>query len=248
MDMKYNDEQKKIRMEETIKATKLLKLYCRKKGILLKDAAKLLGINANTISKWMSGAVSASRKAVQNITDMVESEYPNLSKMEEDDVELMSMFCKYPTVNLNIMVDAMSQQMESIPDYVERNSIGTSYFKDGQKGVDFGVVATGRRIIGMDITTGVTFMVRANASIANGRKVIAVSRDRDVVYFGQVYRDENDDQIVILHPDTRKELIRVQRFNDKLYGLLLVRQIHKDERNVSVDMVGSPFDKDMNGK
>ena len=102
LDMKYNDEQKKVRMEETIKATKLLKLYCRKKGILLKDAAKLLGINANTVSKWMSGAVSASRKAVQNITDMVETEYPNLSKMEEDDVELMAMFCKYPTVNLNI--------------------------------------------------------------------------------------------------------------------------------------------------
>ena len=243
--MKYNDEQKQFRMEETIKATKLLRLYCRKKGILLKDVAAMLGLNANTISKWMSGTISASRKAVQNITDLVETEYPNLSKMDDEDVDLMATFCKYPTVDLNIMVQAMSQQMESVPDYVARNSIGASYFKDGQKGVDFGVVATGRRVIGMEITTGISFMVRANASIANGRMVLAVHRDGDVLYCGRVYRDEDNGQIVILHNDDRRELLRLPFYNDKLYGLLLVRQIHKDERNTSIDIGGSPLDNSL---
>ena len=243
--MKYNDEQKQFRMDETIKVTKLLRIYCRKKGILLKDVADMLGFSANTMSKWMGGAAAASRQAVMKIIDFVEAEYPNLSKMDEDDVDLMTSFGKYPTIDLNLVVQAMSQQMESIPDYAARNSIGASYFKDGQKGVDFGVVATGRRVIGMEITTGISFMVRANASIANGRMVLTVHRDGDVLYCGRVYRDENNGQIVILHNDDRRELLRLPFYNDKLYGLLLVRQIHKDERNTSIDIGGSPLDNSL---
>lgn len=228
--MRYDEGQKAFRKEETLRAMKLLHLYCRIKGVFLKDVAKQMGVNINTISKWTSGHASASAESVAQIVALVNRECPGLDADTEDLV--ISGVAKYPTVDLNDAELAITQHLMSPANFAENNSKKPSFFTDGVKGVDFAIMAEGRPLIGMMFSSSTVFMVRTHCDIPNGSLVLVFYKEKSEpkadVQCGRIFvNDENFE----LRIDGKEDCFFSKPVDDAgIVGIYLIEKIQINEK------------------
>lgn len=228
--MKFTKEEKQQRQDETLRVARILRAWMSRKGIKVKDAAEILKVNPNTISKWCNGSATMSVKACHEILAHVMPEMGEITEEDERTGRAMTALSRYPTIDLRALVLAMSQHIMPAATFAARNSIQTSYFKNGERGVDFGVKMSGMEVHGADYDEHTVMMVRANALINNGDLVIIVYAKPEEIHVARVRRE--GDELLILPVNGGEILKRLPVFNDKLVGILLVDAIYQDNRSV----------------
>lgn len=232
--MKYTHEQKEQRKEETLRAVRLIRLYMHKNRKKVQDVAAILGCTPNTVSKWSNGAAIMSDMMVRLVFQKLEPEIGEISSADVKLAKMVTALAQYPTVDCRGAVRSLQQHILPPARYAERNSLFTSYFTDGEPGVDFGLKAAGMKIQCSEYKENTVFMVRANDVIQEGRLVLVVFREPESILLCKVRI--GFEELVFLDPRTEEPVERASTFSDKVLGILLIQKIYQDERNISADL------------
>ena len=228
--MKFTKEEKQRRQDETLRTARIIRAWMSRKGLKVKDAGEILHVTPNTISKWCNGSATMSVKACHDILAKIMPEMGNITEEDERAGRTMTALSRYPTIDLRSLILAMRQHIMPAATFAARNSIQTSYFKNGERGVDFGVKMSGMTIYGADYDEHTVMMVRANALINNDDLVIVICDNPEEIHVARVRRE--GDILLVLPVNGGEILKRLPVFNDKLIGILLVDAIYQDNRSV----------------
>lgn len=232
--MKYTPEQKEQRKEETLKAARLIRLYCHKQHKKVQDVAAILGCTPNTVSKWSNGAAIMSPMTVRMVFQKLE---PEIGEITDADVKLAKMVtavAQYPTLDCRGAMRSLQQHILPPAMFAERNSLFTSYFTDGAPGIDFGLKASGMIIQCSEYKENTVFMVRVNDVIQEGRLVLVAFRDPEHLLLCKI--QIGFEEISFLEPRTGEVVEKAATFSDRILGIFLIQKIYQDERNISVDL------------
>ena len=157
----------------------------------------------------------------------------------------------YPTIDLNMAEEALSQHLTTPAAYAAEHSIGSEFFTEGVRGVDFAVTAGPRRILGLDSQKGLVFMVRTHCYIPEGARVLlfaypdADGKDADanacppaVVACGYLFRDESKEEFSLygnIDDETGEHVGKAighwPVMGRRVLGIYLIQKAQKNERN-----------------
>ena len=229
--MKYTKEEKMKRQAETLRVARLIRAWMARKSLTVKAAAEFLGVNPNTISKWSNGSATMSVKACLSVASKITAEVGVMSDTEMQLGAVNTAIARFPTLDLRWTALALRQHLMPTAAYAAKNSLATSYFKNGERGVNFGVQMKGLKINGADYDDHTVMMVNDNVVIPDNSLSIVFFDNPEEVLICKVRRDMAD-EILLVAMNGGDVIKRLPLYNDGLIGILKIDAIYQDSRIV----------------